>query len=324
MRANLDRRLGLPILAYPAASLLGRSVSEILSSAESQAEAAVAVAKRIRAGAAFCFMDLSVEAEAFGARVKFGKDSIPVVAANCLEGPKDIIALKVPCVGAARTGIYLKGASIASKRILDRPVYACLCGPYSAAWQMLGARNIRKVCLENSKILELLLEKISEFLVEYIRAYKREGVSGVLLAEPIAGFLPPELNWKFSGKYVKKIVELVQSSDFSIIYHTCADRAEDFAGQIFKTQACAFHFGEASNMEKIISIAPKDVMIMGNLRALDFADKTPEYIEQASLGLLEKFGKFENYAISSGCDIPKDASWENIDAFCNTVRLFYK
>ena len=82
MRANLDRRLGLPILAYPAASLLGRSVSEILSSAESQAEAAVAVAKRIRAGAAFCFMDLSVEAEAFGARVKFGKDSIPVVAAN--------------------------------------------------------------------------------------------------------------------------------------------------------------------------------------------------------------------------------------------------
>lgn len=79
-----------------------------------------------------------------------------------------------------------------------------------------------------------------------------------------------------------------------------------------------------SDIGKILSRAPKDILIMGNLRALDFVEKSPGDIALSTRGLLEKFGMFENYAISSGCDIPLNALWENIDAFCGAVRQYYK
>ena len=324
MLAGIDRRLGAPILAYPAVSLAGRNLSEILSSPDMQADAVSEIAKRAKTGAAFCFMDLSVEAEAFGARAVFSENSVPHIDKSLLKHPSGEKSLKIPSVGAGRTGIYLNGAILASERISDRPTYACVCGPYTVAWQLWGAENLRALCLKEPKEAEILLEKIWEFQVEYVDAYKRGGLSGVLIAEPLAGFLPKELNWRFSGKYVKRIVEREQSSDFSVIYHSCADCAEDIIGQILRTQACAFHFGEMSDIGKILSRAPKDILIMGNLRALDFVEKSPGDIALSTRGLLEKFGMFENYAISSGCDIPLNALWENIDAFCGAVRQYYK
>ena len=87
MLAGIDRRLGAPILAYPAVSLAGRNLSEILSSPDMQADAVSEIAKRAKTGAAFCFMDLSVEAEAFGARAVFSENSVPHIDKSLLNHP---------------------------------------------------------------------------------------------------------------------------------------------------------------------------------------------------------------------------------------------
>ncbi|MFR6033872.1 MAG: uroporphyrinogen decarboxylase family protein [Bacilli bacterium] len=82
----------------------------------------------------------------------------------------------------------MNGAILASERISDRPTYACVCGPYTVAWQLWGAENLRALCLKEPKEAEILLEKIWEFQVEYVDAYKRGGLSGVLIAEPLLVF----------------------------------------------------------------------------------------------------------------------------------------
>ena len=63
-------RKPMPVLSFPCVQLMGISVREILSSSDNQAVGMKLVADRVDSAAAIGFMDLSLEAEAFGADVK--------------------------------------------------------------------------------------------------------------------------------------------------------------------------------------------------------------------------------------------------------------
>ena len=69
----------VPILSFPSTQLLGISVNELISSAEMQLRGMKAIAERFSVGASLNMMDLSVEAEAFGAKIRFYDDDIPAV-----------------------------------------------------------------------------------------------------------------------------------------------------------------------------------------------------------------------------------------------------
>ena len=68
-----DRKKGLPVLSFPAVQKMGITVKELINSSDLQAQAMKTVADETPDSAAsVSFMDLSVEAEAFGSRVSGG------------------------------------------------------------------------------------------------------------------------------------------------------------------------------------------------------------------------------------------------------------
>ena len=67
----------LPVLSFPCVSLLGITVKELISDSELQAKGMQAVAKQAPWAAAVSFMDLSVEAECFGATISVSDDEVP-------------------------------------------------------------------------------------------------------------------------------------------------------------------------------------------------------------------------------------------------------
>ena len=64
-----DQKKSMPILSFPCVNLLGVTVRELISDSELQAKGMKAVADRTDAAASVSFMDLSVEAEAFGCEI---------------------------------------------------------------------------------------------------------------------------------------------------------------------------------------------------------------------------------------------------------------
>ncbi|MPN60495.1 hypothetical protein SDC9_208223 [bioreactor metagenome] len=63
---------------------------------------------------------------------------------------------------------------------------------------------------------------------------------------------------------------------------------------------------------------------MGNLDpAGQLRDGTPDSVRTATLDLLNACGEYDNFVVSTGCDVPPAAKWENIDAFFDTVRDYY-
>lgn len=321
---SADKKKAIPILSFPSVSLLGITVRELISDSDSQAAGMKKIADTVDAGAAVSLMDLSVEAECFGATIRVSDDEVPTVIGRLVNDEDEAKALKVPMVGAARSGLYVESIRKAAALINDRPVFAGMIGPFSLAARLLDVTEIMMDCYDDPDMVHVVLEKCTTFLIEYAKAYRDAGANGIMMAEPVAGLLSPTLEEEFSSPYVKQIVDAVQTDDFIVIYHNCGDNTPKMVGSILSTGAAAYHFGNSINMKTMMEKFPSDVIVMGNVDpAGEIRMGDPESVRNATLSVLEACSVHPNFVISSGCDIPPLSPWENINAFFSAVEEFY-
>ncbi len=315
----------IPVLSFPCVSLLGITVRDLISDSALQAKGMKAVADRTRAAAAVSFMDLSVEAECFGATVVVSDDEVPTVKGRLISDMDEAEALEVPPIGSGRTQIYIDAIGKAVQSITDRPVLAGMIGPFSLAARLLDVSEIMMDCYDDPDMVHTVLEKVTAFLIEYAKAYKAVGAHGIVMAEPVAGLLSPSLEEEFSSPYVKRIAMAVQDDGFAVVYHNCGDNAPKMLDSILTTGCAAYHFGNAMDMERdIIPKVPTDTVVMGNIDPAGVLRMgTPELVREETLALLERCAKYPNFVLSSGCDIPPMTPWENIDAFFAASEEFY-
>ena len=192
----------LPILSFPSVQLMDITVRALIASAETQARGMKLIADRIDSAAAVSMMDLSVEAEALGACVSVSDHEVPVVTGHIIETQQEADALQLPAIEDARTGLYVEAIRRACEQITDRPVLAGTIGPFSLAGRLLDVTEIMMLCYDEPEMVHTVLEKVTEFLIRYIRAYKQTGAGGVVVAEPLAGLLSPALMKEFAAPYM--------------------------------------------------------------------------------------------------------------------------
>lgn len=323
IRIKKNKR-AMPVLTFPAIQLLNTSVEKLISDSNLQSEALKLINQRCHPLAIMGFMDLSVEAEAFGANIRFSEDEVPTVVGSIVKSEEDVINLKVPKVGTKRTQIYLDAMKKAKQEIKDCPVFAGCIGPFSLAGRLLGVSEAMISCYDEPEMVHLVLKKATEFLINYLQAYKDLGIDGVFMAEPLAGILSPNLCDEFSSRYVKEIVSALDDDSFLVAYHNCGNNTLKMVDTILSTGCRLYHFGNAISIEQMLKLMPKDVMVMGNIDPVSLKDGSKEDVIAATNALLEAVGDVDNFVISSGCDIPPLAKWENIDAFMKTAQEYYQ
>jgi len=305
----------MPILSFPGIQLIGVTVNELVKDGALQAKCMKAIADKYDTSASVTLMDLSVEAEAFGSPVIYSDDEVPTVVNKIIEDIGDIENLRIPEVGEARTGEYIKTVREAKKLITDRPVLAGAIGPFSLAGRLLDMTEIMVLSMIEPETVHATLEKATQFIKEYAKEFKKAGADGIIFAEPAAGLLSPDLNREFSVKYMKKIVDEIKSDDFTVIYHNCGNTIP-LIKDILNIGAHGLHFGNYIKLDEMLPLVPSDIAVFGNVSpAAQFRNGTVRGIIENTLEILEKCGKYKNYIPSSGCDIPPMSPMENIDAF---------
>ncbi len=313
----------MPVLSFPAVQKLNITVTQLVKEADLQAKAIELVAKETPSIAAVSFMDLSVEAEAFGSEVRFSDDEIPTIIGNIIESVEDANALTLPLLGAGRTATYVEAIAKTKKSVTDRPVLAGITGPFTLAGRLFDVNEIMLHCYDDPTPVHTVLEKVTQFLITYGKAFREAGADGLFIAEPLAGLLSPEMESDFSSPYLKKIIEALQSDEFAVIYHNCGSSVIRMLPQIFALGATAYHFGNAVDMRDVMKEAPEDALCMGNLDPAGlFAGESSSEIYQETLALLNDLKEYKNFILSSGCDIPPHAKWENIEAFFSAIEEY--
>ena len=319
------RKKPFPILSFPGIQLMeGVTVNDLVRDSDLQAKCMKLVADNTDSLASVSFMDLSLEAEAFGCDILFFEDEVPAVQGALVSSDEEAEALAVPQVGAARTGMCIETIRKAKELITDRPVFAGVLGPFSLAGRLVDVSEAMIYCYTEPEMMETLLDKCAEFSINYINEFKKAGADGVVMAEPLAGVISPALEKELSAPYVKRIVEAVQDENFLVVYHNCGNYAYLMTDSISRNGCRAFHFGNSVDMEQMLQKMSPDAVVMGNIDpASEFRNGTPETMAQAVRDLMERCGRFPNFVPSSGCDLPPVCSWENIRAFFDSVNQYY-
>ena len=319
-----ENKKALPVLSFPAVQLMGITVRDLIGSSDYQAEAMRLIAQKYPTAASVSFMDLSVEAEAFGAETVVSDDEVPTVVGALVDEDTDPDDIAVPAVGAGRTGLYVEAIAKVAPLIGDRPVLAGAIGPFSLAGRLMDVSEVMVLCYEEPELVHAVLGKAAGFVAAYAAAFRAAGADGVVLAEPLAGLLSPDLAEEFSSAYVRRIVEEVQTDSFAVVYHNCGGGVPKMMDSIVATGAAAFHFGNAISMVDVMPLVPADRVAMGNVApAEQLRNGTPDSVRAATIEVLETCAGYPNFVISTGCDVPPMAPLENIDAFFAAVDEFY-
>lgn len=312
----------LPVMTHPGIEMNGHTVREAVSNGRVHYEAVMTLTRRYPAVAAATIMDLTTEAEAFGAEIAFSDEAVPAVSSRLLPDVESINRLQVPSLSTGRIPQYLKANLLAAKEITDRPLFAGCIGPFSLAGRLYDMSEIMMLIYENPDAAHTLLAKCTQFIEKYCQALKRTGANGVMMAEPAAGLMSNDDCQNFSSAYVRYIVNKVQDENFIVILHNCGNTGQCTQAMV-ATGAAAYHFGNKCKMEEVIKDVPSTALAMGNIDPVSiFKDGMPFQMRQTVTDLLEKMRPYPNFVLSSGCDTPPHTPLANVDAFFESLADF--
>jgi len=311
--------VALPVLTHLGIEMAGHTVEEAVKNAEIHALAVKTLSDHYTAIASTMIMDLTVEAEAFGAKVEFTSDDVPNVSERLVCDAASVEALQVPGLDAGRVPVYLHANELIAANA-TKPVFSGCIGPFSLAARLYDMSELMMALFIDPDTAHMLLEKCTQFIIAYCQGLRKAGSNGVVMAEPAAGLLSAEQCDEFSSAYVRDIINKVQDDNFGVILHNCGSKGHCTASMI-STGAMGLHFGNETDMVEVLENCPEDILVMGNLDPVSVLKQgTPDSVYASTMELLQKCGKYRNFVLSSGCDVPPHTPQQNIDAFYRALN----
>lgn len=312
----------MPVAVYPGAKLIGATARMMVSDSHAQFDAVSALHERYRTPFLLSAMDLSAEAEAFGADVHLPTGEVPTVTGRVVVTAGELERLAVPGPGDKRTRVYLETVRELRRAFPDAWVVGGCIGPFSLASRLHGVSEFLMLPTIDPEFAQGLLEKVTRFLCAYVQAFRQAGADAVIMAEPTAGLVSPSTMARFSSRYVREVVESSRHESFSLILHNCGAKPLHLSA-LGESEAAMVHFGAPMEMRAALESGPEHRVVYGNSDPTAvFVQASVSEVREQTLRRLEETAPHRNYVISSGCDLPPNTRLENLDAFYEAVAEF--
>lgn len=308
-KSIFDIKYPSPCFFYPIIKEMGVSVSELLTGADIQKNALLKLAQDYPFGAVIRMTELWAEAASFGMAVDMSENDFPRLSGEMYCDAEELEAAEIPMAVNEYTKPLIEAVRLVAGE-LDKPLIVGVTAPYTLGSLLCGTENFMVNCMTEPELVHSFLERVGCFLREYIAEYKKAGADGIILAEPSTAMLSPEMAEEFSNAHIEQLIRDVQDEDFFVIYHNCGGINHQLSG-ISKLSARGFHFGSDVDLEKALNIIPKDRVVMGNIDPRLFLSSNPESIKKEIADLQEKYLKYNNFVLSTGCDLSPNVVYTN-------------
>jgi uroporphyrinogen decarboxylase len=307
--------LPFPVLTLPGARLTDQKIIMLFTDSGSQIRAARAVRQTFGLPFWQLGMDLSVEAEEFGCELRFAEDESPSILGRLVTDELGAKALSVPRIGSKRSAVYLDTLRALARDASAPFAVGGAIGPFSLTGRIFGLSEALLATVMEPDTVLAILEKATSFIIAYATAQRDSGAVGIIIAEPSAGLLSPQALAEFSGAFVKRIVDAVQTPDFEIVLHNCAATTAHL-NAIYACGAKGYHFGAPMDMAAALKASPPASIVGGNLDPTKAFCSLGAEAMRAEVRRLKALAKgYSGFFLSSGCDIPASAPKDTIKAF---------
>jgi uroporphyrinogen decarboxylase len=311
---SLGRTGAAPILGYPGARALGLSAMECLLNPELHAKVARHNVEKFGPDVALPLLDLTVEAEAFGAKPIFEGAEAPSIGAT----PSLEEAAEAPVLEPPRARSMVEAARTMSERIKGVPNGFFVTGPFTVAGQVIGIENLLKGAFKGEQKVLKLLDSCTEVVTGYSKALDAAGVDFLVMADPSSSLISPALFEKLSKPRILKIRSAVSSG---VVLHICG-RSGHLVKQMAETGVAGISLDENVKLADALASVPSSFLVFGNYSPTNLLFETPLQIASNVRMMLEQVKGSKNVVGSTGCDMPPSTPSENIEAFVRAVKSF--
>ena len=327
----VDRMPCNPNIANGVARVYGCKISEFNTNAKTIADAQIACYRRFGADSARIFTDLFTFAEAQGAKVKFPDDDTADLEAPAIspdvpdsELMKEIDKIKpADPYHDARLPLHLE----AMKYLLDgvgdeMGCSAGVIGPFTNSFFLLGVERTLRAIHKNPEAVHKLTKVSLETAKAFADAAIKIGLTPTI-SEPMSSctVVSPKVFREFSLPYLRELVDFIKSKGRGVVIHICGQ-----TNKIWRDLAdmgiAGMSIDNVASIKECKETIGMDTKIMGNVDPGGVMySGTPDEVRLKTLECIrDGYDSPKGYMIMSGCSLPVDSPFENIDSMMNTVR----
>jgi MtaA/CmuA family methyltransferase len=207
------------------------------------------------------------------------------------------------------------------KQKVKLPIGAYVSGPFTLAGLMMGANSIALATIDTPDVVMATVNFCEKVVIDYAKGLQAAGADMICILDPTAMMLSPRAYWQFAGKSIQNVVRHL---DTRTILHICGN-TEHLAKLMSETGVHALSLDSLVNLPKIADSISRDVVLIGNVDPVGtMLQGNTEKVRRDTLALLEKMRKYDNFIVSTGCDLPTETPLENIVEFVNVAKSFQR
>lgn len=318
-----DRVPVFPLVAtWAAANFTGSSPAELAKNPNLIFDAQVKAREVVGHDALFAYGHALFIPEAFGCTVRFPQtgpiaDPLPLSPAS----QEEVAALPVPHPEqAGPLSLNLRLVRLLSDYGKGEiPVLGLFEGPFTTTTRIIEAEIILRMILRKRSVLNALLDRVTQFLIEYGKALIQRGANVLFVPEPSssASMISPKM---FRDFVLPRLKMLTAELAVPIILHICGDTVPmleamgESGAHVLSLDQCMNLAHSRERLDKAVlggNVEPVTALLMG----------TREDVEKDTMRCLESAGT-GRFVLMSGCGVPPGASVDNVKAMVDTAALY--
>lgn len=323
---DTGRRLVAPLMGFPGLQLTGSTIKLAQQNYGEHYKVLRMLVKKFSPDIIFPLMDLSVEANALGRYTVFPKEDSAFVVKEHFEIAELTMQKHINIGFDTRLMGYVETMKLMNIGLPEKVLKgAYITGPYSLAGLIMGADEAAMATILDPDKLTAVCEFTTEKIQEYVRLLIGAGAQIIFILEPSAVMLGPDHFKRFSSHFVRHINDSVKYTDVATVYHTCGNTMHLIEKMVdSQVDAISLDSPEAGvDLPRVAERVDGKVILFGNINPTGHILRSkPEAVEKEVMQLLKAMEPYSNFVLSTGCDLPQETPFENIEAFIKTGRNY--
>jgi len=326
---KVDRLPCSPSLGEQPTRLVGVTVSQYLNDPKVMAEAHLAAFKMYGQDGVGVGPDQFGLPEALGAKIRYFRDGLPMVAEPLIKNPDDLSQLKV--IDPRKDGrfpLYLEALAILRDEIGTLvKVGSGIGGPFTTAALLRGQANFLRDLKRNPELVHRLLAVTTDNVLNYMEVCWEKGF-GCSIGEPFASndIISPGHFREFVFPYLKKIGDWYKAKTgkgYSL--HICG-KTRSIWQDIADTGAAGFSLDNVEDLAEAKQVIGHRMALKGNVPPVEVMlhGQPADVMAAARMCILKTHDNPKGYSLGTGCRVPLNTKPENIIALMDAARLYSK
>ncbi len=270
----------------------------------------------------FSYADPLYIPEAFGCQTR-ALETGPIVTALSLVPKTDRDIENLPWPDPRSTG-RLPSILEITKSLADYarntvPVAGLFEGPFTTATRILEAELVMRMVFKQPALLEILLDRVTDFLIGFGQALIENGAHAIIMPEPSASasMISAKMFQRFVLPRIQKIRSRLQAP---LVLHICG-KTTLLLESMNASGAAVLSLDQCMDLAEARKLAPDATLggLVDPVRSLmmgtvdDVVDDTRKCLQTAGL---------ERFILMSGCGVPPKSPRENLIAMVRTAKEY--